>query len=123
MKKSTKAVLLSAFVFPGAGHVLLKKYIPGFILIVASLASTYYILSTTIEESMQIVEQIQSGSVQPDVVSIEELVSRHTTSKDAHLIDIATYIFITCWIIGIIDSYRVGRVRDKTGTAQNTESG
>jgi hypothetical protein len=61
---------------------------------------------------MQIVEQIQSGSVQPDVVSIEELVSRHSTSKDAHLIDIATYIFITCWIIGIIDSYRVGRVRD-----------
>ena len=123
MKKSTKAVLLSAFVFPGAGHVLLKKYIPGFILIVASLASTYYILSTTIEESMQIVEQIQSGSVQPDMASIEELVSRHSTGKDAHLIDIATYIFITCWIIGIIDSYRVGRVRDKTDTAQNTESG
>jgi uncharacterized membrane protein len=113
MKRSTKAVLLSAFIFPGAGHVFLKKYIPGLILICASLASTYYIVSKTVEESMQIVEQIQSGYVQPDVASIEELVSNQSAGADAYLLDIATYIFIICWLIGIIDSYRVGRARDK----------
>jgi hypothetical protein len=116
MKQSTKAVLLSALIFPGAGHVLLKRYIPGLVLIAASFASVYYIVSKTVEESLQIVEQIQSGNIQPDVASIEELVSQHSTGEDAHLIDIATYIFIACWIIGIIDSYRVGRDRDKADT-------
>jgi hypothetical protein len=32
MNKSTKAALLSTFVFPGAGHLYLKKYIPAAVL-------------------------------------------------------------------------------------------
>jgi hypothetical protein len=117
MKKSTKAVLLSAFVFPGTGHLLLKKYITAIILIGASLASTYYIVSTTVEESLLIVEQIQSGSVQPDVAAIEDMMSKQSTGADAYLLDIATYLFMICWLAGIIDSYRIGRALDKSDTA------
>jgi hypothetical protein len=118
MKKSTKAVLLSAFVFPGTGHLLLRKFIPGAILIGASLASAYYITSKTVEESLQIVEQIQNGDVPPDMTSIEELVSKQSAGADAYLLDIATYLFLICWLFGIVDSYRAGRVMDKTDTAQ-----
>jgi hypothetical protein len=118
MKKSTKAVLLSAFVFPGSGHVLLKKYVLGIVLIGVSLASTYYMVSKTVEETMQIVEQIQSGYVQPDAAAIEELVAKRSTGTDAYLIDIAMYIFIICWLIGIIDSYRVGRARESNAAVE-----
>ena len=45
MKKSTKAALLSAFVLPGAGHIFLKKYIPGVALVGASLGGIYYLTS------------------------------------------------------------------------------
>jgi len=114
MKKSTKAALLSAFVFPGAGHIYLKKYIPGVVLVGASLVGIYYLISKTVERSLQIVEKIQSGDVQLDITAITELVSKQSTGTEVQLLNIATVVIIICWLIGIIDSYRVGCLQDKT---------
>jgi TM2 domain-containing membrane protein YozV len=113
MKKSTKAALLSAFVFPGAGHIYLKKYLPGVALIGASLVAGYYLITKSVEVALQIAEKIQSGEVQLDATAITELVSKQITGTETQLINIATPTIIICWVIGIIDSYRVGRMRDK----------
>jgi hypothetical protein len=113
MKKSTKAVLLSAFVFPGAGHLYLKKYMRSSVLVGASLVGVYYLVTKTVERAWQIAEKIQSGEVQLDATTITELVSQQSASTDSQLINIATLAVIICWGIGIIDSYRVGRARDK----------
>jgi len=112
MKKSTKAALLSAFVFPGVGHIYLKKYIPGVVLVGASLAGIYYLISKTVENALQIVEQMQSGAVQANVAAITELVAKQSTGTDSQLLNIAAVTIIVLWIIGVIDSYRVGRARD-----------
>ncbi len=116
MKKSIKAVLLSAFVFPGVGHIYLKKYIPGVVLVGTSLVGSYYVISKTVERAFRIVEKIQSGGVQLDVTAITELVSKQSTGFEAQLINIATVVIILCWLIGIVDSYRVGCVQDKGGS-------
>jgi len=113
VKTSTKAVLLSAFVFPGTGHIYLKRYSPGVVLIGASFAALYYLVSKAIEKALQIAEKIQSGDVQPDVEAITELVSEVSTGPEAQLLNIAAATLIVCWLIGIIDSYRLGRARDK----------
>ena len=112
MKKSTNAALLSAFVFPGAGHIYLKKYIPGVILIGASLTGISYIIIKTVERALKIVEKIQNGDVPLDVTVITELVTKQSTGTESQLLNIAAAALIIFWIIGIIDSYRVGRVRD-----------
>lgn len=70
-------------------------------------------LSKTVERSLQIVEKIQSGDVQLDVTAITESESRQPTGTEAQLLNITTAVIIICWIIGIIDSYRVGCVQDK----------
>ncbi len=114
MKKSTKAVLLSALVFPGVGHIFLKKYISGVVLISASFTAIYYLISKTVESAFQIAQKIQSGDVQLDVDAITELVSKHPASAESQLLNIATAAVIVCWVIGIIDAYRVGRIRDKS---------
>ena len=113
MKKSTKAVLLSAFVFPGAGHLYLKEYRLGSILAGASLVGLYYLVTTTVERAWEIAEKIQSGAVQLDATTVTELVSQQSSGADAQLTNIATLAIIICWVIGIVDSYRAGRVRDK----------
>lgn len=112
MKISTKAVLLSAFVFPGAGHIYLKKRTQGVALIGASCAVIYYLMSRAVEKALEITEMIQSGDVPLDVEAITELVSRQSTGNESQLINIATAAFIICWLIGIIGSYRLGRERD-----------
>lgn len=91
----------------------LKKYIPGVILVGTSLGAIYYMISKTIESALQIVEKIQSGVVQPDVAAIIEFTSKQSADSESSLLDIATAVFIICWLIGIIDSYRIGCIRDK----------
>ena len=113
MKKSTKAILLSALVFPGAGHIYLKKYLSGAVLIGASFAAIYYLMSKTLEKALEISENIQSGDMPLDVEVITGLVSKQSTGVDAQLINIASAAFIICWLVGIADSYRIARVRDK----------
>lgn len=113
MKKATAAALLSALVFPGAGHLFLKKYIPGVALAGASLTGVYYLISETLKRALQIVEKIQAGDIQPDVTAITELLTKQSTGTDATLLNIATVVLVICWLVGIIDSYRLGRVRDR----------
>ncbi len=63
MNKPMKAALLSAFVFPGVGHFLLKKYIPGTVLAGTAFAGLYLLIAKTVETALQIAEKIQSGEV------------------------------------------------------------
>ena len=113
VNKPAKAALLSAFVFPGIGHFLLKKYIPGAVLAGTAFAGLYFLVAKTVERALKITEKIQSGEVQLDVTTITELVSAQATGNEAQLLNIAAAAFIISWLIGIVDSYRVGRTQDK----------
>ncbi len=108
MRKATKAALISAFVFPGAGHFFLKKYIMGTLLTTVTFASLYFMISATVEEVLQITDKIQNGSVQLNATAITELVSKQT-GTETQLINIASTVLIISWLIGIIDSYRLAR--------------
>jgi len=122
MKKSTKAVLLSALVFPGMGHLSLKKYIAAIVLAGASFASIYYTMTKSVENALLIVEKIEKDYNQPDLAAIIDSASQQPVGSDAYLLDIATAVFVICWLIGIIDSYRVGRAQDKMDEASRKRS-
>ena len=113
MSKSIKAAMLSAFVFPGVGHFLLKKHIPGMVLAGIAFASLYFIVSTMVERALQIVDRVQRGEVQLDVAAITELLSSQPTGTDAKLLGVAWTVLIISWLVGIADSYRVGRAQGK----------
>lgn len=109
MNKATKAALLSALVFPGTGHFFLKKQLRGIILTGATLAALTVIISQAITKAQQIVEKIQLGEVQLDVTAIAELVSKQAAGTDAQQLNIASLALLICWLLGIIDAYRIGR--------------
>jgi len=114
VKTSTKAVLLSAFVFPGIGHIYLRKYAVGILLAGASFAAIYYFMAETVEMASEISQKIQSGGVPLDVGAITELVSQQSNGADAKMLNVATTALVICWLVGIVDSYRAGRVRDNS---------
>ena len=114
MNKAAKAALLSALVFPGTGHFFLKKYVAGVFLVTTSLAALYLLIAKAVEKALLIAEKIQSGEVQLDVAASTELAARQSTGAEAQLLNIATAVLIISWLIGIVDSYRVGWGQDKT---------
>lgn len=113
MKKSVKAALISAFIFPGLGHIYLKKYLVGILLAGISFVSIYYIISNAVEIAMEISKKIESGAIPPDAAAISALVSQQANAANSQLANIATSVFFICWSIAIIDSYRIGVAQEK----------
>jgi len=113
MSKTSKAVLLSALVFPGAGHLLLKRYLTGAVLVCAALAALYLIAADILERTLAIMEKIERGEISMDVAAIAESLSRQPMGNESQLLDAALPVLVICWAIGIADSYRCGRVLDK----------
>ena len=113
MAPSTKAVLLSFFVFPGAGHFFLKKYSRACILTGAALISVYIILSGTIKMAQQISEKIQRDCGEVNVAEIVELISQQPQGIDYDSINFATTVLIIVWLVATFDAYRIGRYTAK----------
>jgi len=116
MKPSTKALLLSALVFPGAGHYSLKKNLPSAIIASSALLCLYIILSKLIDKAQLIAQQIQAGEIALDVEAISAELHSHAFSGDIKQINIAFSVLIFVWLFSIVDSYRLGRKKDKAYT-------
>lgn len=113
MSRSLKAVLFSALVFPGSGHLYLRKPVQGSLLVVVSIACISILLSIALEKAQLISDKILSGEIPLDVTRITEEVVNHAAGGGTQWAGISTYLLLICWLIGMVDSYRVGRLRDK----------
>lgn len=113
MRHTIKAVLLSALVFPGTGHFSLKKPVHGTILVVVTLVCLYFLFSTAVTISNDLGAQIQTGEMAYDQEQIKEVVTEKLASGDYQYLSIAGLVFMACWIFAVIDSFRLGRIRDK----------
>ena len=112
MKKSTKAALFSMLVFPGVGHLYLKKYVLGLLLSIGAATATYFIVSSAVQTALEVVENIQGGSIPLEVGTITELVSQQSRASEDST-NIAMIALFTFWVIGILDSFRVGHMLEK----------
>jgi len=112
MKKSTKAVLLSGLVFPGLGHLYLKRWMVGAILFVIAASASWYIGTVVMETATVIVEKIQSGAVTSDIDTITRLAAEQSSGTE-QAIKLAKIVWLACWVIGIVGSWWQGRAQDK----------
>jgi hypothetical protein len=113
MSQSLKAALFSAFIFPGSGQFLLKKHIRGALLASVSILCLWVLLSTALEKAQEISRKIQSGEIPLDITRITEEVSRLAAGSGTQQAEIATYVLLICWLVGIVDAYWMGRLQDK----------
>ncbi len=113
MKRATKAALISGLVFPGTGHLYLKKYIPGAILVIAAFFCAYQITSDAIDSAQQMVERMQSSNGLADIDALLELAAEQKAEDRSYLSDLPMTLFTVFWLIGIADAYRIGRAQDQ----------
>ena len=113
MTRSTKSALLSGLVFPGIGHMVLKKYLRGSALIISALIASSIIVTIVIQRALTIVDRINSGDIPVETRAIAEMVSNSTNGVDSLIENISVIVLGACWLIGIIDSYRLGIAQEK----------
>jgi hypothetical protein len=116
VKRSTKAALLSGLVFPGIGHLYLKRWTVGILLFGIAAAASWYIGAVVMDTASAIAEKIQSGTVTPDVATITRLVAEQSSGTE-QATNLARIVWLACWVIGIVGSYWQGRAQDQSADA------
>lgn len=112
MRKSTIAVLLSALVLPGSGHLYLKRPGRGIALIGISLATLWIILAQAMRQAAAVVDRLETEGGALDPAHISDLVVQTSNSSGSTLGTIATVVLVGCWLFGIVDAWRLGRKAD-----------
>lgn len=112
MSRSTTAVLLSALVFPGVGHLYLKHFPRGIALLAASLVCLGAIINRAMQQASLVLDQIDLEGGAFDPVQISELASQASNSSGS---SIATFVLAGCWLVGMIDAYRLGKKQTPAG--------
>jgi len=109
MSRSTNAVLLSALVLPGAGQLYLKHFGRGIALIGVSLACLWVLVGRAMQLASTVLEQLASEGSTIDAGQISELLDRASNSPGSSFATVATLVLAGCWLVGIVDAYRLGR--------------
>ena len=93
--------------------MVLKQYIRGLVLMLSALIAVSVIVTAAIKRALTIVDRINSGEISGETGAITELVSNSISSADNSIVNISVIVVGACWLIGIIDSYRVGIAQEK----------
>lgn len=108
MSRSVSAALISALVFPGVGHIYLKRAARGCIFLLPALAAALYFASRIMTRATQLVDQVNSGAVALDPVAIAAQLERQGDASSPWLAISAT-VMLVCWAAAIVDAFLIAR--------------
>ncbi len=112
MRKSLKEALLSGLVFPGYGQFALKHYVRGIALMLMCLTGLVVIGMKVRQQIFLVLEKIEYGDGAMDMSQILDAVNLVDTTSNNLIYRFASLLLLFCWIIGIIDAYRIGWRKD-----------
>jgi len=112
MKNSLKAVLLSGLVIPGLGQVALRHYRRGMAFILAASIILLVIVVKVVQQAFTILEKIEAEGGVISMDTITNAVTQASTPSQNLTFKLLFCLLVVCWIIGVVDAYRVGRKKD-----------
>ncbi|MCW8854082.1 MAG: hypothetical protein OQK76_06390 [Gammaproteobacteria bacterium] len=112
MKKATLGLLLSGLVFPGLGHLVLKAYKRAIALMLTTMVCFITIMVTAIQQVNAVMEKIQAEGGIIDLDSVTLAANQAVSAADQATYNISYFILVCCWLVGVIDGYRVGKQKD-----------
>ena len=114
MKQTTKVTLLSLLVFPGVGHLVLKKYV----IAIGFFASFTYLLLGFIKEihdkTQQVIDSMIRGEIPMEVSAIRQALIDQGALENPNLATLG-YVILIIWVAAALDAYRIAKK-----TAQDT---
>jgi len=112
MNNSLKGALLSGLVFSGLGQIILKHYKRGIALMLTVSAGLLVIIVKAVQQAVTILEKIGSEGGAIDMSAVSKAATQASTTSDSLIFNLALSLIIFCWIIGVVDAYRIGKKKD-----------
>ncbi len=112
MNNSQKGAFWSGLIFPGLGQVVLKHYKRGAVIMLAVLAGLTVIVVQAVQKAFIILEKIEPAGGAIDMNTIFDAASQASTHSDSLIFSFAVLWVTFCWIIGVVDAYKIGKKKD-----------
>jgi TM2 domain-containing membrane protein YozV len=112
MKNAMKGVFLSGLIMPGLGQIALKHYKKGIILMLGASAGLVVIVIEAMKQALAIVEKMDLNGGAVDINAISDAATQASTASEGFIFKLLFYLIILCWVVGIVDAYRIGRKKD-----------
>lgn len=109
MNRSVKAALISALVFPGAGHLYLKRGARACLFLLPTLVAVVVFLNDAMEQATVIAGEIMAGTMAPDPAAMAARLEQH--GGGSTLATLAAGVMVVCWIGAAVDAWLLGRGR------------
>ncbi|WP_019027862.1 hypothetical protein [Colwellia piezophila] len=107
MKKTTQVTLLSLLVFPGTGHLLLKKYF----IALAFMGSFAYLLLGIVNEimtkSQEVVDRVIRGDLPLDLTAISQALAEQDVLGGQQAF--VGYVLLFIWVFSAVDAFRIAK--------------
>ncbi|MDL2355287.1 MAG: hypothetical protein QFF03_08525 [Pseudomonadota bacterium] len=101
MKAPIRAALMNALLFPGTGHIHLKRYARGCLFLVPTLAAAAVFMSGAMDQAQVVADQIMAGTMPLDPTLIAAKVE--SASVNTPWMTVSVYVLIAGWAGSIID--------------------
>ncbi len=124
MNNSLKGAFLSGFIFPGLGQVVLKRYKRGVVIMLTVLVSLSVVVVKTVQHALAILEKIESEGGAISMSTISNAASQASTASGSPTFNLVLLLVILCWVIGVVDAYRIGKKKDiEEGSTSQASNG
>jgi hypothetical protein len=112
MKNSMKAALLSALVYPGIGQLFYQAYRRAVFFMVMFSMTAYFYIEEVVSKYQPLIDKVKSGELALNGQALINEISKNPIALDPKLVSLLTYILFSCWLVGVIDAYRIGIKKD-----------
>lgn len=118
MKKTSKALLLSALLLPGSGHWYLKLRLKAVVVFAAAGFCLYTIMAAIQLAASKVMLQIIDGKVGADFLTINQMVHN---SPELQSINQYVTAMVIIWLVALVDVYISGKKIERQD-AEQTEA-
>jgi len=110
-------------VFPGLGQVVQKHYKRGVAIMLSVSLCLSVVVVKAVQQALAILETIASEGGAIDMSTISNAATQASTTSGNLTLNLALLLVILCWIIGVIDAYRIGKKKDiEEGSTSQTSN-
>ncbi|TFW33010.1 DUF6677 family protein [Massilia horti] len=107
MQRTVSAALLSALVFPGAGHLYLRRPLRGCVFLVPALVALAWFTVDVVRQAAVLSDQVLAGTLAPDPAAIAARLQTQGGSTLAGTL--CAVVLLACWAGAIADSIVIAR--------------
>jgi len=108
MNRQRKALLFSAFVFPGTGQLIQKRKMRGWIFIATELLLMILFIWQTVQVALGAMAQLEAGGTIPDMTALTTIATHAATAAGVTLSRILRLIFAV-WVVSLLDTWWANR--------------